>query len=126
MRRVAAALAGLAIAGAAPAWHSSTNCTSAAARHVCSARSSLAPLELFVAPSNDALCMLGENLDAYKDESNPVGTGEHGIYMPAAELSSVLQWALLNRASATNGFYDLDLWLVPLTGDDFGDYASRP
>ena len=54
MRRVAAALAGLAIAGAAPAWHSSTNCTSAAARHVCSARSSLAPLELFVAPSNDA------------------------------------------------------------------------
>jgi len=79
-----------------------------------------------VSPSNDALCMLGENLDAYKDESNPIGTGEHGIYIPAADLGSVLQWALLNRASSTNGFYDLDLWLVPLTGDDFGDYSSRP
>ena len=55
MRRFAAALAALAsLAGAAPAWHSSTNCSFAAARHVCSARSTLAPLELFVAPSNDA------------------------------------------------------------------------
>ena len=67
----------------------------------------------------------GENLEAYQDESNPIGLGEFGIYIPDEDLNGILQWALLNRCASSNGFYDLDLLLVPLTGEPLTDYTDR-
>lgn len=73
-----------------------------------------------IAPTGngDAMCMLGEHLDAYEDASNPISPGGAGVWIPPTDLAEVMLWALKTKSADENGIYELDLMLVPCTGTD--------
>ena len=64
-----------------------------------------------------------QELEAYKDETRAVGPGALSVYVPAARLGEALALAMQQRSAGANGYYELDLIVVPLTGDAMADYT---
>jgi len=70
-------------------------------------------------PSGSELCMMDEvtKLTA----SDPQTTAYASIFVPRADVSRVLSWALSHRGADAVG-YQVDLTMVPLTGEPVSDF----
>jgi len=73
-------------------------------------------------PSYEKLCMMQE-VDS-PGTSDPITTAYAAVYVPAGDSARVLSWAMLHR-SADRSSYQVDLLIVPLTGDAILDYGER-
>jgi len=73
-------------------------------------------------PHYSKLCMMSET--KVPSSSDPVTTAFAGVYVPASDSARVLSWAMLHRGADTCG-YQVDLLVVPLTGDAVADYSMH-
>merc|ERR1712032_327334 len=85
-------------------------------------RSGCTSLYPAIEPHYKTLCMMNEV--SSPGSSDPITTSYAAVYVPAVDTARVLAWAAMHRSADVCG-YQIDLLMVPLTGDAVSDYFDR-
>jgi len=75
-----------------------------------------------IEPSLSKLCMMTETRSP--GSSDPMTTGYAQVYVPKVSVEDVMSWAMTHRGADRNG-YQVDLMMVPLTGDAVSDFNEH-
>ena len=67
------------------------------------------------------LCHLGVSLLPWSDGTEPLLQSYNHVFVPPVELVKIISWAM-DSHTAAKVYYDVDLRLVPLTGDASANY----